>query len=306
MAKATLQEVITSLNEQNNVQNLNRFQEIVEFQKDFSLRIWYNDIPNCYATHWHTVLEIILPVENYYIVNVNDQHFRVMPGEILIIPPGELHELTAPNTGKRLIFMFDISIISKLKSFSGIQSLLVQPIYITPDTYPSIYDDIYSLLMNMKEEYFGANEYAELTIYSFLIDLFVKLGYHHIYKQDLFPNVSLPKQKEYVRKFNQLLTYIDQHYMEELDLDHLSESVGFSKYHFLRLFKQYMGTTLGDYVTICRIKASEKLLCNPDLSIAEVSSRSGFTSISTFNRLFKQYKKCSPTEYRQHNNSFKL
>lgn len=307
MAKITNQEVSSiHLNENIRLQNLNHFQEIVEFQKNSSLRIWYNDVPDCYAPHWHTVLEIILPIENYYLANVNDFNFRIMPGEILLIPPGELHELNAPNTGKRLIFMFDISMLSRLKSFSGIQSLLVQPIYITPDTHPSIYDDIYSLLMSMQEEYFHANEYAELTVYSLLIDLFVKLGYHHIHKQDLFPNVRLPKQKEYVSKFNQLLTYIDQHYMEDLDLDRLSESVGFSKYHFLRLFKQYMGTTLGDYVTICRIKASEKLLCNPNLSISEVASQSGFSSISTFNRLFKQYKKCSPTEYRQHNNSFTL
>lgn len=297
LAKATIQESNS---------NLNTFQEIVEFQKNSSLRIWYNDCSDCYAPHWHTVLEIILPLENYYLADINEHHFRIMPGEILLIPPGELHELTAPNTGKRLIFMFDISMFSKLKSFAGIQSLLVQPIYITLDDYPSIYDDVYSLLMNIQEEYFGANEYAELTIYSLLINLFVKLGYHHIHKQDLFPNVSLSKQKEYVRKFNQLLTYIDQHYMEELDLDHLSESVGFSKYHFLRLFKQYMGTTLGDYVTIRRIKASEKLLCNLDLSIAEVASQSGFSSISTFNRIFKQYKKCSPTEYRQHNTSLKF
>ncbi|MBQ6787142.1 MAG: helix-turn-helix transcriptional regulator, partial [Lachnospiraceae bacterium] len=218
----------------------------------------------------------------------------------LLIPSGELHTLTSPATGSRFIFMIDISFLSSIKSFSSIQSLLVQPIHLTPKTHPAIYDEIYSLLMNMQVEFFQEREYSELTIYSLLIDLFVKLGYDYLYGQELFPSVRLPKQKEYIRKFQQLLAYIDEHYMEDLDLDKLSASIDFSKFHFLRLFKQYMGATLGDYVTLRRIKAAEQLLCNQSIPIAEVATLSGFSSISTFNRLFKQYKNCSPSEYRQH------
>lgn len=284
----------------------NEFQEIVEFQEYSSLRIWNNNSPTNYAPHRHTVLEIIFPIENYYLADVNDTHYCIMPGEILIIPPGMLHALTAPSSGKRLIFLFDISILTKMKSFSSVQSLLVRPLYITRTTYPSIYEDMYSLLVKMQSEYFHANEYAELTIHSLLLQFFVNLGYHHIHMQDLFPNVRPAKQKEYIRKFNQLLNYIEEHYREELDLNTLAEFVGFSKYHFLRLFKQYTGTTLGEYMVLYRIRVAEKLLCNPNLSIADIAVQSGFSSISTFNRLFKQYKKCSPSEYRLHSISPKF
>ena len=273
---------------------------MIDYSIDSAIRIWKNDTSDSYPIHWHTALEIIIPIENYYIVDVNDQHFHLMPDEILLIPSGELHTLTSPDTGSRFIFMIDISFLSSIKSFSSIQSLLVQPIHLTPETHPSIYDEIYSLLMNMQVEFFQEREYSELTIYSLLIDLFVKLGYDYLYGQELFPSVRLPKQKEYIRKFQQLLVYIDEHYMEELDLDKLSASIDFSKFHFLRLFKQYMGATLGDYVTLRRIKAAEQLLCNQSIPIAEVATLSGFSSISTFNRLFKQYKNCSPSEYRQH------
>lgn len=273
---------------------------MIDYSIDSAIRIWKNDTSDSYPIHWHTALEIIIPIENYYIVDINDQHFHLMPDEILLIPSGELHTLTSPDTGSRFIFMIDISFLSSIKSFSSIQSLLVQPIHLTPDTHPAIYDEIYSLLMNMQVEFFQEREYSELTIYSLLIELFVKLGYDYIYGQELFPSVRLPKQKEYIRKFQQLLAYIDEHYMEELDLDKLSASIDFSKFHFLRLFKQYMGATLGDYVTLRRIKAAEQLLCNQSIPIAEVATLSGFSSISTFNRLFKQYKNCSPSEYRQH------
>lgn len=100
------------------------------------------------------------------------------------------------------------------------------------------------------------------------------------------------------------MTYIDTHYTENLDLETVAKSVGFSKYHFSRLFKQYTNFTFGDYLCYRRIKAAEELLANPDLSITEVAIQAGFPSISTFNRLFKQHKNCTPSEYRSKEHTF--
>jgi AraC-like DNA-binding protein len=154
----------------------------------------------------------------------------------------------------------------------------------------------------MRNEYFSKAEYGELTIYSLLLNLFVKLGYNHINTGNLFPNVRLYKQKEYVQKFNTLMDYIDEHYMEDLNLETIAKSIGFSKFHFSRLFKQYTNFTFCDYLCYRRIKVAEELLAEPDLSITEIALQAGFPSISTFNRLFKQRKNCTPSEYRSKNN----
>lgn len=96
-------------------------QEEVEFHNATTIRIWFNEQSADFPSHWHTAMEILMPVENYYDVIVNDSSYHLLPGEILVIPPGELHELIAPNEGKRFVFLFDITLITKLKSFSGIQ-----------------------------------------------------------------------------------------------------------------------------------------------------------------------------------------
>ena len=202
-------------------------QEEVEFHNATTIRIWFNEQSADFPSHWHTAMEILMPVENYYDVIVNDSSYHLLPGEILVIPPGELHELIAPNEGKRFVFLFDITLITKLKSFSGIQSLLAQPLYVTPETYPKIYNDIYQLLTQMCNEYFSQKEYSELIIYSLLINFFVKFAYNRINAEALFPKVQLDKQKEYIQKFNTLMTYIDTHYTENLDLETVAKSVGF-------------------------------------------------------------------------------
>ena len=272
--------------------------EDVDFRNSSSIRIWYNDLTSNYATHWHNALEIIIPIDNYYDVEVEGISYHLRPDEILIIPPGKLHQLTAPSSGSRFIYLLDISCLEGLKGFAGIKSLLTAPLFVTKESYSHIYEDVYDLLARMRNEYFRKNEYAELTIYALLINLFVKFGYNHIQTQHLFPNVRSYKQKEYVKKFNDLLDYIDNHYTEELNLEEIADSSGFSKYHFSRLFKQYTGFTFCDYLCYRRIKAAELLLSRQDLSITEVALQSGFSSISTFNRIFKQQKKCTPSEYR--------
>lgn len=281
--------------------NMNQQQEVVEYLNSSSVRIWLNEQAENFDEHWHKAMEVIMPVENSYDVTVKNQDFHVLPGEIMFIPPGEIHSLKAPSNGKRFIFLFDISALTKIKGFSGIQSILAEPIYVNKTTYPYINDDIYQFLVQIRNEYFYKNEYAELAIHSLLLQMFMKFGYNHISTVNLFPNVRIHKQKEYVQKFNDLIQYIDEHYMEEINLEAIAEQSGFSKYHFSRLFKQYTNFTFCDYLTYRRIKAAEALLVEPDLSITEIALQSGFPSISTFNRIFKQEKHCTPSEYRAKN-----
>ena len=278
--------------------------EDVSFSENTSHRIWLNEQAENYSNHWHNILEIAIPLENYYDYNVKGENYRLVPGDIFIVPPGELHSITAPSTGRRFIYMLNTLPISKLKGFSSIQTLLSKPILLKKETHPKVYDEIYSLLISIRNEYFGASEYADLYIESLLINLLIKLGENYNSDKELFPSVRLYKQKEYVIKFNQALEYIDTHYMDEVTLEDVADKIGFSKYHFSRLFKQYTGYTFCDYLTYRRIKIAEEYLASPDYSITEVAMLAGFSSISTFNRLFKQVKDCTPSEFRNKNKMY--
>ena len=52
------------------------------------------------------------------------------------------------------------------------------------------------------------------------------------------------------------------------------------------------------------VRFLKELLAIPDLSITEISLQVGFSSISTFNRVFKQQKNCTPSEYRAKNQPY--
>ena len=111
-------------------------------------------------------------------------------------------------------------------------------------------------------------------------------------------DVTSNKQKEYTEKFLSVCNYINEHCTDNLTLDEVADLIGFSKYHFTRLFKQFTGVSFYKYLNQKRIACAEKLLVNPDISITEVSLQSGFSSLSAFIRMFKIIKDCTPTEFR--------
>lgn len=278
---------------------VNKNHEIVNYHNSSTIRIWYNQQSEKYPFHWQNSLEIILPVSDCYYAVINEITHCIQEGEIYFIPPGELHAIYPPpgSSGARFVYLFDLSVMTHLKDFAGIQPLLSAPFLVTRENSPEIYEDIFNLLMQMQVEYFRQNLYSELTIYSLLMTLFVKLGTNYSNKR-ASADSQTGKQKEYAKQFNDLLAYIDKHYMDALTLENTAALMGFSKFHFSRLFKAYTGYTFCDYLNYRRIKATEELLPRAELPITEIAMQVGFSSISTFNRLFREYKKCSPSEYR--------
>ena len=262
--------------------------------------LWINMEPGVFPLHWHSTVEIIMPVHNSFTVTVNKTTYQLRENDILIIPPGELHELTPTEQGSRFVLLFDLSALNKFKGFTRLFSLFSLSSLITPETMPEIYETERNLLRQVALEYADGGDLSEPSILALLIQFFVLLARS---TEDTIP-ASLPamqpnKQKEYVEKFNIVFDYIEHHYMEDITLEEVAAQIGFSKFHFSRLFRQFTDTAFYDYLCARRIKTAEALLLDPNLSITEIALQSGFASISTFNRVFKKFKECTPTEFKE-------
>jgi AraC-like DNA-binding protein len=281
------------------IEILNGTRETVSYGNDFGIRLYLNDEAEDYPVHWHTAVEVIMPLINNYTVVINDMKYVLDPGEIIILPSGELHQLYAPKEGERIIFQFEYSLLNHLNGFDSTFHMYHPCIIINSNNYKEIHNNLKELLLNIKNEYFSNTVLKEASIYSLLIQFFVTLGRECMNGESCFPNTKIQKQHEYIDKFIQVCNYMNEHCTEDLSVDELASIAGFSKFHFARLFKQFTGMTYYNYLNKHRIMQAEKLLIDPNLSVTEVAMCSGFVSLATFNRLFKSYKKCTPTEYKR-------
>ena len=68
-----------------------------------AIRVYPNREADDYPAHWHMKYEIILPVSESYGAVVDGQSYDLLPGEVLVIPAGVVHEIFAPEQGMRYI-----------------------------------------------------------------------------------------------------------------------------------------------------------------------------------------------------------
>ncbi|MGN7457343.1 AraC family transcriptional regulator [Paenibacillus pasadenensis] len=96
------------------------------------------------------------------------------------------------------------------------------------------------------------------------------------------------------------MNYIENHLEENLSLASLSRIAAFSPFHFHRIFKAIVGENVNEYVKRIRMEKSTQYLVNrSDLSITEIASACGFTSLSTFSRAFSEHFGVSARDYRK-------
>ena len=101
------------------------------------------------------------------------------------------------------------------------------------------------------------------------------------------------------RRILKVKDYISKHYTEEIRLADLADLVGMSTTSFSRFFKLRSGKTLSDYVVEMRLGVASRQLVDTTNSVSEICYDCGFNTLSNFNRLFRKYKGCSPTEFRE-------
>jgi len=90
--------------------------------------------------------------------------------------------------------------------------------------------------------------------------------------------------------------FIDSHYAEKIDLNNIADEATFSKFHFVRLFKQAYARTPHQYLTSVRIENAKQLL-KTTTSVTDVCFAVGFESLTSFTGLFKRWVGLSPSAY---------
>ncbi len=92
--------------------------------------------------------------------------------------------------------------------------------------------------------------------------------------------------------------FIDEHFYLPVNLEQISRAANFSRYHFIRLFRQAFHQTPHQYLTHKRIEKAKQLLAESDLTVTDVCLAVGFESLGSFSTLFRKAVGQSPTVYR--------
>ncbi|HEY6117558.1 MAG TPA: AraC family transcriptional regulator [Candidatus Dormibacteraeota bacterium] len=91
---------------------------------------------------------------------------------------------------------------------------------------------------------------------------------------------------------------IDRAYAEPLDIRQLAQVASVSEAHFIRTFRSTFGETPHRYLQRRRVERAMFMLRETRRSVTDVCLETGFASLGTFSRTFKEIVGTTPREYR--------
>lgn len=269
-------------------------QEYVTYPDGSSFRIWYSDVPWLYEQHTHSAVEVVLTMDGVVEYEINGKAYSVRKGEVLFVPTGLIHGLNMEEGGKRFLFLFEPDAMNTMLDFKESMEYFRQPVFLQEgnEALPKIREK----LMEITEIYHDQKLLWNTECYGIMLQIATILGREVLHLETPhYPRARSGVESEII---SGALTYINNHYKDDLTLDDLADFAGFSRYYFSRSFKKEVGYSFKDYLNQKRLQVAMDLLIHTKRPIRDIAMESGFGSIASFNRAFRESKNCTPTQFR--------
>ncbi|MDR2953393.1 MAG: cupin domain-containing protein, partial [Treponema sp.] len=91
------------------------------YKTNLYILLWENNEDLNYPGHWHSAMELIMPIKGKYEVQLRNKKYLLKENDILIVPPLAVHGITVPEDSKnglRLILMIEPTILFSLPGIS--------------------------------------------------------------------------------------------------------------------------------------------------------------------------------------------
>jgi len=97
------------------------------------------------------------------------------------------------------------------------------------------------------------------------------------------------------------IEYVERHYMDDINLETISEYINLSPAYFSRLFKKLTGQNFIEYLNRFRISKALELLKTTDMKVYEVANYVGIDNYRYFSKLFKEVTGITPQHIKKLN-----
>lgn len=97
---------------------------------------------------------------------------------------------------------------------------------------------------------------------------------------------------------DKLISYLKEHYGQEISLKLLAGQVSMDEKYVSTLFKKKTGMNILQFMHTLRIEESKRLLLQTDLTVSEIGTRAGYENDNYFIKMFKRFTGLTPSVFR--------
>lgn len=261
-----------------------------------SIPLDFTEVP----LHWHEEMELIYIKKGKGCVTVDFREYKVNSNTIVLILPGQLHSIGQLDDCsveyENILFHPGMLLPKRTDSSAEFITSLLSGIV----TVPTVFTPVYPYYPEISSCIDACDEICKTKPQGY--QLYIKSQLYRLFF--LFDNrcrnlVRTPKNKKTLDKMKQILKYVEEHYMERITIADIAGIAGFSESHFMRYFKETMGTSFIEYLKEYRLTMASRLLTTSESTILDIADEVGFENLSYFNRAFKIKYGMTPSQFRK-------
>lgn len=241
--------------------------------------------------HYHEFCKLLLLVSGKGSYVVDGQRYLLRPGDVVLVGSRSIHrpEMEPDTAYERII----IYISPEFLQCGSAENCQLSELFSGERGHVLRLKDgkkIFSLAGALEKELSG-QEYGRTILSSaMLLQLLVELGRKFRQKETQHPMPVKPRNSRIL----EIMSYIDNHLAEDLDIDQLAERFYISKYHMMRQFHKETGFTIHTYLSHRRLIHARELISG-GMRATEACYRSGFRCYSSFTRAYGKHFGTTPT-----------
>ena len=240
-------------------------------------RVRANNMRTC---HSHGVYELYYLIEGNRILFADGRFYLIREGDLFLIPPGMRHRTMDMDGGyEKIVIMLPCALVPRA---APEELRIVRPT-----------DARASALRRAAEEVARLSRLSDLASQAQSLSCVMQLLSAAL---SLPPCAEAPIASPALGRVSDILNYIEESYTKKITLALLAERFFISEYYLCRIFKEYTGVTVNDYVTNLRLEKASRLL-SEGIGVRDAGRACGFGSEAAFAKAFRQKNGCCAKQF---------
>lgn len=249
--------------------------------------------------HWHSFYEVEFIVEGTSVQTINGYSYHQKPGFLAILTPNDFHYFKSEGNSvlkyKKFVF-YENFVSGKLSSMlkSRKKPCILQ---IPADKQPDFnrYFDLLNEYNSAEQSEISRSLLQSIAETVCFEALMLDVSAHREYGEN--SEVLLSSQRD--DALHNITKYIGENFQSQIKIQDVARIAYQSETYFSHYFKSKFGLSFTEYVKQYRLKYAANLLISSRKSIAQICEQSGFSSVTFFNRAFKDFYNVTPSQFRQ-------
>jgi len=274
--------------------------------KDFLFFIQYGYHDTDMPIHYHfDFSELVIVLSGTATHIVNDEQYFIKKGDVFVINSRTSHGYKNTSDFKICNIMYKSENLFKarndIEKSAGYHALfIIEPFLAKKHNFNSLlkltfsdFNKVEEIISCMIEEYQGKTQGYQTLIHSYFMELVVLFSRKY--------NLTDTKSKDNLINTAKSISYIENHFKEQITLPDIARKANISTRHFTRIFSATYKTTPMNYIVKLRMQYACSLLKKSNLNISDIAFESGFNDSNYFTRQFKISYGITPRQYRLDN-----